>query len=84
MTSAPAAEVPDASVFFLVSDCYVAREALTSCLTSEISRRKNRAAMITAIRKPLDTRAATGSYSPSCTRSLLGQFMSRVVTAIEF
>jgi hypothetical protein len=76
-------EVPDAPAFFLVPQCYVSREVLTSCLTSEISKRKNRAAMITAIRKPLDTCTAMGSHSPSCWRSLLGQFEPRVAT-IEF
>jgi len=39
--------------------------------------------MITAIRKSLDTRAATGSYSPSWSHMLLGQFLPEV-NAIEF
>jgi hypothetical protein len=39
--------------------------------------------MIIAIRKLLDTCAATGSYSPSLRHALLGQFMPRV-GAIEF
>jgi hypothetical protein len=76
-------EVLDRSANFLVSECYVARSKLKRCLTSEFDARKNRAAMITAIRKPLDTRTATGCYSPSWSHMLLGQFESRV-TAIEF
>jgi hypothetical protein len=62
---------------------YVFRELLTRRLTSKSGARKNRAAMITAIRKPLDTCAATGCYSPSWSHSLLGQLEPRV-TAIEF
>ena len=36
------------------------------------------AVMMTAIRKPLDTRAATGCHSPSWSPALLGQFEARV------
>jgi len=67
----------------LVPSCYVASEVLTRRLTSESGGRTNRAAMITAVRKPLDTRAATGCHSPSWSPSLLGQFETRVMT-IEF
>jgi len=56
---------------------------LTRRLTSESGERKNRAAMITAIRKQLDTRVATGCYSPPWSHSLLGEFQPRV-NAIEF
>jgi hypothetical protein len=76
-------EVPDAPAFFLVPECYVSRAVLTRRLTSEFEARKNRAAMITAIRKPLDTCAATGCFSPSWAHSLLGQLEPRVNT-IEF
>jgi hypothetical protein len=74
-------EVPEASAFFLIPQCYVSCEVLTSCLTSEIGKRKTRAAMITAIRKPLDPCAAVGCYSPSSPHSVLGQFQPRVTTS---
>jgi hypothetical protein len=77
------AEVSEAPAFFSYRGCYVSLGVLTRRLTSEFGARKNRAAMITAIRKPLDTRAATGCYSPSWSHSLLGQFLPRV-NAIEF
>jgi hypothetical protein len=63
--------------------CYVSRGVLTRRLTSEFGERKNRAAMITATRKQLDTCFATGCYSPSWSHSLLGEFQPRV-NAIEF
>ena len=47
-------------------------------LTSIFGGRKKRAAMITAIRKPLDTRTAAGCYSPTWSHALLGQFLARV------
>jgi len=59
------------------------RELLTRPLTSVFGERKRRAAMITAIRKPVDTCPATGCYSPSWSHTLLGQFLARVNT-IEF
>jgi hypothetical protein len=52
-------------------------------LTSVFGERKNRAVMITATRKLLDTRAAAGCYSPSWSHSLLGEYQSRV-NMIEF
>jgi hypothetical protein len=63
--------------------CYVSREVLTQRLTYESGEGKNRAAMITAIRKQLDTCVATGCYSPSWSHPLLGEFQPRV-NAIEF
>jgi hypothetical protein len=71
-------EVSDASAFFLVPQCYVLREVLTWRLTSEIGERKKRTVMITAIRKPLDTRTAAGCYSPTSSHALPGQFIARV------
>jgi len=76
-------EVSEALALFPRAKCYVSRGVLTRRLTSEFGARKNRAAMITAIRKPLDTCAATGCYSPSWSHSLLGQLEPRVST-IEF
>jgi hypothetical protein len=64
-------------------ECYVERGVLKQCLTSESGPRNNRAAMITAISKSLDTCAATGCYSPSWSHMLLGQFLPEVNT-IEF
>jgi hypothetical protein len=52
-------------------------------LTSIFDGRTNRAAMITAIRKPLDTRAATGFHSLPWSQPMLGEFLPRVGT-IEF
>jgi hypothetical protein len=63
--------------------CYVSREMLTRPLTSVFGERKKPAAMITAIRKPLDKCPATGCYSPSWSHSSLGQLLARVNT-IEF
>jgi len=77
------AEVSEAPAFFLMPKCYVSLGPLTRRLTSVFGERKNRAAMITAIRKPLDTCPATGCYSPSWSRTLLGQLLARVNT-IEF
>jgi len=77
------AEVSEAPALFLVPKCYVSVGPLTRRLTSEFEARKNRAAMITAIRKPLDTCPATGCYSPSWSHTLLGQLLARVNT-IEF
>jgi hypothetical protein len=77
------AEVSEAPAFFLVPKCYVSLGPLTRRLTSEFEARKNRAAMITAIRKPLDTCPATGCDSPSWSHTLLGQLLARVNT-IEF
>jgi hypothetical protein len=71
-------EVPDASAIFLVPQCYVSRVVLTCRLTSEISKRKKPTVMITAIRKPLDTRTAAGCYSPTSAHALRGQFIARV------
>ena len=65
------------------SKCYVLRGTLTRRLTSVFGERKNRPAMITAIRKQLDTCFAAGCYSPSWSHSLLGEFQPRV-NAIEF
>jgi hypothetical protein len=56
---------------------------LTQRLTSQFGARKNAGAMITAIRKPLDTCAPTGRYCPSWLHSLLGQFEARA-NMIEF
>jgi len=74
------AEVSEGAALFLVPKCYVSLGPLTWRLTSVFGERKNRAAMITAIRKPLDTCAATGCYSPSWSHSLLGQLEPRVNT----
>jgi hypothetical protein len=63
--------------------CCVSHEVLTRRLTSESGEGKNRAVMITPIRKQLDTCVATGCYSPSWSHSLLGEFQPRV-NAIEF
>jgi hypothetical protein len=52
-------------------------------LTSEFAERTNRAAMMTSIRKQLDTCTATGSYSPSRLHCVLGEFSPRVNT-VEF
>jgi hypothetical protein len=60
--------------------CYVSRCVLTRRLTSESEARKKRDAMITAIRKQLDTCTASGCLSPSWSHSLLGEFMPRVNT----
>jgi hypothetical protein len=76
-------EVSEAPAFFLLPRCYVSRGVSTRRLTSVFGERKNRAAMITAIRKPLDTCPATGCYSPSWSHTLLGQLLARVNT-IEF
>jgi hypothetical protein len=63
--------------------CYVSRRVLTPRLTSESKARKKRDAMITAIRKRLDTCTANGCLCPSWSHSLFGEFMPRVKT-IEF
>lgn len=77
-------EITDGPTRILLrAECYVSRELLTQPLTSVFGERKKRAAMITAIRKPLDTCPATGCYSPSWSHSLLGQLLARVNT-IEF
>jgi hypothetical protein len=56
---------------------------LTPRLTSESDARKKRAVMITAIRKSLDTCAATGFHSLPWAHLLRGGYQPRVNT-IEF
>jgi hypothetical protein len=56
---------------------------LTPRLTSESDARKKRAVMITAIRKSLDTCAATGFHSLPWAHLLRGGYQPRVNT-VEF
>lgn len=83
MTSLESAHMLTVDRFVKHARCYVSHIATKRCLTSEFGERTNRAAMITSIRKQLNTCAATGSYSPSWLHCALGEFSPRVRT-VEF
>ena len=53
---------------------------LRQCLTSESGPGNNRAAMISPIKKSLETRAAVGFHSLSWSYLLLGQYLAQANT----